>query len=709
MKKKLLSLIVVIFAVALPVLSVSAAESPYPTYTYSYSGDYQASPNAYLPEQTVTAFGESGGLNVPHDITTDTDGNVYIADTGNNRILVLNPDYSLKKQLASYQHNGAELVFSSPKGLFVSPRGDLFVCDTGNANIVQFDKNLNFIKVIAAPSSELLPENFQYAPTAVAVDPLDRFYVISDGTNMGVITFDSEGVFEGFIGAQKVQASAIELFWRKFMTKEQLARSKAVVPVSYNNLAIDKKGFIYVTSASIEPYTLQQLILSRSTSSPYCPIKKLNPSGTDVLNRNGFFPPVGDLNFDAYIGKDTVSPSALTEIAVRDNDIYSVADSNHNKIFTYDEYGNLLYIFGGTGTVEGTFTTLRAIAYQGDKLLAIDSVKNNLTVFYKTEYGMMIDKAINLQRDRKFSETITVWKQIEKQNNNYDLAYMGIGKALHEEGKYKEAMEYFKAINNKKYYSKSLKKYRTDILKHTAVFIPIILILAIWGIGKFSKFAKGYNLRRRNAGKYTLRDEIMYAFHCMLHPFDGFWDLKHEKRGGLRGATLLLLLATFTMVAKEFVSGYLYTDSDSLKSASILNAVGNILIPFFLWCISNWCLTTLMDGKGRLKDIYVSTAYALTPIILLIIPATFISNLLVLEELAFVSYAINIAFFWTGLLIFFGSLVTHDYSLGKNIAACVLTIIGIAIIMFLAFLFFNVTSRMITFLSNIYTEATFRF
>ncbi|MEG1887126.1 MAG: YIP1 family protein [Oscillospiraceae bacterium] len=709
MKKKLVIMLLcaLIFCSGLT-LSVSA-ESPYQSYTYSYTGKYQISPDAFVPKIALQNIEGTEPLKNPTDIVSDEKGQLYISDTGNNRVVILNPDYTLKKVLSFYQKDGQDFSFNQPTGLFVGVDGGLFVADTNNGNIVEFDNAHEFKGIVPAPQAQLLPDDFDYKPTAVAVDKQHRFYVISSGTNMGVITFQSDGVFQGFIGAQKVKVSPATMFWRMFMSEVQLSKINDVVPITFNNIAMDKKGFVYVTTASIDAFTLQKSINERSRDDSYSPIKKLNPAGNDVLNRNGFFPPVGDLVFDAYSGKGKKKPSALTEIAVLDNNTYSVVDSAYNKIFTYDEYGNLLYVFGGTGTQDGLFTTLASVCYQGNNLIALDSASGRVTVFEKTKYGLLIDEAIALQQDRKFSETINVWQEIEKYNNNYDLAYVGIGKSLHEQGEYEQAMEYFKAVSNKELYSKSMEKQRMLHLKNVAIFILILIIALIWLIIKFFKYANKFNKTHgQSIQKRTLKEELLYGFRVIFHPFNGFWELKNEKRGGIRGACIFLALATFAMVAKDFLSGYLMMDLENLDKITITGSIINFLLPVFLWCIANWCLTSLMDGKGNFKDIFVATSYALIPIILLVLPASLISNFLVQQELAFITYALNLALFWTGLLIFFGSMVTHSYELGKNIGVCILTIVGIAIILFLAFLLLNVSSRMFAFISNIITEISFR-
>lgn len=729
MRKKLLTAAVVILLFCGITLPVSAEQMPYTSYTYSYSGEYQVSPDAfavsrviqaidlsdrYVPDKTLLSKNDTEKqlfLNDPYDIVTDSRGYSYIADTGNNRVIVLNESFNAVHIIMSYVCNGSNIQLKGPQGLFVDKNDDLYIADTGNGNIVKFSKAFEFSAVVAPPSSEILPEDFSYIPTAVSVDKYGRFYVICSGTNDGVVTFETDGSFKGFIGANKVTVNPADKFWRSIMSDEQKAQLVESVPNSYNNITVDNDGFVYVTCSSIDAYTLKQIVTNRTSSSPYMPIKKLNPSGVDVLKRNGFFAPVGEVSFDAYSSVDGNNPSAITEITVLENGVYSAVDSQNNKIFTYDESGNLLYAFGTTGTKDGTFDLLQAISYKSmDTMIALDRKRNSLTVFQKTDYGNLIDKVIQSQKERKFSETMKLWKEILKINNNYDLAYLGVGKTLMAEGNYKEAMLYFRTINNKQYYNKAFEKYRSQVLEKFGFLIPLLIVALIYLIYRFLRFAKKYNMKKRfekddSASKRFL-SRIMFGFYIIFHPFDGFWDLKKEKRGGTSGACFWLVLAVLAMVSNKFFSGYLI--SDSLSTDNLFSVFGNILIPFVLWCLVNWCLTALMDGKGKGSDIFNYTCYSLIPLSIIIIPASVISNFLTSDEMIFITYAVNVAMVWCGLLIFIGCMTTHEYSLGKNTATCALTIVGMGIVLFLMLLFVYVLGRTLSFVNNIFTEISFR-
>ena len=119
-------------------------------------------------------------------------------------------------------------------------------------------------------------------------------------------------------------------------------------------------------------------------------------------------------------------------------------------------------------------------------------------------------------------------------------------------------------------------------------------------------------------------------------------------------------------------------------------------------------MTTLFDGEGNLKDIFIATCYSLLPIVLIFIPTTIASNFVLAAEANILTVLNAIAFIWVGMLIFFGMMVTHDYSIGKNVSITFFTIVGMICIMFIALLFSTLLGKMVSFVTNIITEVRFR-
>ena len=705
-KLKMGMLFLLLLAVLCGTMTVSAAEAPYETYVFAYDSSVQITPNAYLPAEKIAAFGETL-LKNPSDMVVDEErGLIAIADTGNNRIVLLNRNFEVTGTIGPFTlPNGTEDTFDSPSGVFITEEDWLVVADTNHGRLVVFDKDNRYLRTIDGPPAQVLPENFKYNPISVAVNAAGQFYVVSKNSNMGVMALDGDGGFQGFIGAQRVASNAAQLLWRAFMTEEQLARSVQFVPVEYSRLTIDHQGFVYVTCSSIDRFELYNTIHSRSMDSTYAPVKKINPAGTDVLRRNGFFPPAGDINFSPYDGEEAVGPSQISKVILLDNGMYMLLDSYGNKLFTYDSSGNLLFAFGGKGEALGLFSRLSAAAAWGDELLALDAETGAITVFRKTAYGTLLDEVIGYQENREYDKAQGLWNELLGENNNFDLAYLGVGKALMEKGDLTGAMKYFELINNKLYYSKAYGLYRQEILQRWGLWILLgVLILILLAVWVFRKIAVHNQKTLASPAGGRLRDALLLGFYVIFHPFNGYWALKGEKRGGVRSATILLALACLTQAIAAAASGFLSGDEE----ASVGSGVLNLLAPLLLWCIANTCFTSLMDGKGSFRDVYVAVGTSTLPVTLLVLPCTVVSHFLILEELPILAMVTNVAYIWMAALIFFSMITVHDYTLGKNVLVSILTVLGMAFILFLLFIFVSLIGRMISLVSAVGTELSLR-
>jgi hypothetical protein len=239
------------------------------------------------------------------------------------------------------------------------------------------------------------------------------------------------------------------------------------------------------------------------------------------------------------------------------------------------------------------------------------------------------------------------------------------------------------------------------------VLAVVVLCVAI---SKFFGFAGKVNQRTAlKKGKKNIGEEILYAFHVMFHPFDGFWDLKHEKRGSVRAATFWLVMVIIAFVYQSFGTGYIVSGNtgSSVAGSAVSQAVG-ILVPLLLFVTANWCLTTLFDGEGSFKDVYIATCYAAAPLSFLTIAGTVVSNFVTESETGFVSLLTGAAWVWFFLLLFFGIMVTHDYTMGKNILTTLGTIVAMGFIMFLAILFTSLVMDMFSFATSIISEINYR-
>lgn len=200
---------------------------------------------------------------------------------------------------------------------------------------------------------------------------------------------------------------------------------------------------------------------------------------------------------------------------------------------------------------------------------------------------------------------------------------------------------------------------------------------------------------------------LKYVFHVIFHPADGFWDLKRERRGSLSASLTFLALTIVTLALEKLETAFLF-NPNRLSEANVLIDAFTVLLVFGLWCVANWCTTSLMDGKGRMKDIVIAMGYALFPVALIRLPMVLISHCITLQEGTFYYVFGFIAYAWAAALVFAGTMMTHEYSFGKTVFTCIITILGMGILMFIGLLFFNVISEMIVFVTTIYREIRFR-
>ena len=714
--KKFTTIICVVFTlimIASCAVLPASASSAYQTYTYSIDGYALYSPDAYTAEQTIDAayMGLDLNLDNPGDMICDDQQNVYIADTANNRIVVLDRYYKLKFIISTFRNGqGVMDSLSGPQGVFVSSKY-IWVCDTNANRIVVFNRDGSFNRVIEEPESPLFDDNSVYKPVAIAVDKYERLYVVSSTTYQGIIVMTSDGAFTGFIGAQAVTISAWEIIWRRFQTDEQRENSESYVATEYNNIALNG-DFIYVTTSTIDEGSVAGSIRGKSKDGKYAPVKLLNQAGTEIMRRNGFYPPSGEIDYstkstDASKNVPT-GVSRLIDVASGPEQTWSIIDEKRSRIYTYDFDGNLLFAFGDQGAnLLGNISSIEAICYQGDTMLILDKDKKSITVFERTEYGDVLLDAIAAENRQDYTTAINLWTDVLKRNSNFDAAYIGIGQAMYRNGEFEESLEYFEAAYDTLNWSTSYKDIRKEFMSDYFLFLLIGILALIVVLVLVSKYITKVNKRIKKADqRRTYWEELLYSFYVMLHPFDGFWDLKHERRGSLRGAVTINLIVVLTFFYQSIGQGYLMNPYNTYST--IWAQAISVLVPLFLFVTANWCLTTLFEGEGSFKDIYIACSYSMMPIPLLVIPATIYSNFAISTEIELLTLLTTIAFLWMGVLIFFGTQVTHDYSIFKNLVTILGTILGMVFIIFIAILFSTLVAKLVSLGTNIVTELQYR-
>lgn len=464
-----LRMIVLSVLLLVVLFSVSAGAESYENYVYDSDGKAAAEPQAYVWDGKIT--GEdlgAGTLNSPKDVFVYKDEKIYISDTGNNRVIELDGNYNLVRVIDSVNNNGTKEQLNQPNSVFRTEE-TIYIADTGNARIIKLDDDLNLLNTYGKPDSKLITEDFTYEPIDIAVDSAGRMFIVSKNVNNGIIELAEDGEFVGFVGSVKAKLSIFEMIWRAVASDKQREKMSLSVPTEHACVDIDEQGFIYTTVSAVnEDNYMPEIFVSR-----------INPIGRDVLKRNGFSAPMGDVEVltDRSYSKQY---SVLVDVTVRGSGIYSVLDQRMGRIFTYDSNGELMYVFGALGDNEGQFGMPEAIdTLNRDIFLVVDSRYNWISIFKPTNYGAIVTQAVASYYNRDYDKADELWSEALKYTSKSDLAFNGLGKSYLKKSEYGKAMSYFKSSDDRKNYSDALEGYRSELISENFNLIVAIIALLV--------------------------------------------------------------------------------------------------------------------------------------------------------------------------------------------------------------------------------------
>lgn len=668
------------------VLAVGPAFSDrtYESYTYGAEGTQSALtvPAPYTVQRELTAadLGLAEPFSELSDIVHDGSGTLYLSDTGNDRVIVTDlsdPSAPRTVQLHEFTLDGAADALGRPVGLCLSDTL-LYVADTENARIVVFDRStLSAVRVLERPQIPILGADYIYQPMKLGVTAAGHIYVIAEGVNQGLIELDENGAFVTFLGAPAVVPDLLSLIWRRFATPEQLAQMEKYVPTEYDAMQVDDAGFIYAVSKNSEDRAFA----------------KLNHQGNNVLGELG---QLGD--------RDGNKPYLADLVA--DDGVYWLLDPKQGKVFVYADEVGLLFAFGTNATQKGCFSSASAMEVVDGELYVLDGLKNTVTVFAQTAFGRDAIAATRRQKAGKYEESTVYWEKVAQQCAHYPPAQIGLAQVKIDAGEYKAAMAAAKAIGAKDVYDDAFDRQRDALLRGNLLWVVLGICAIAAAAVLVPRLVRRTAAYRRLAGA-PLWQQLRYGTYAAFHPFDGYWEIKRAKKGSMPAALIILGLFTLLYAVRAQFSGYAVTGVIGSK-VNVLFECLTVLLPLLLYVVANWCFTTLMDGEGTLRDVFIAACYALKPYVLLSVPLLLLSHVLTAEEAVFYQFFNVVCWAWVIGLLFFGMLATHDYTLARGIGALICTVIGICLLLFIGLLFINVTQDVIGFVWDIYEEVSYR-
>lgn len=466
-------------------LSIAASgEEHYDVYNYDRWNEAIPSQAGYLAVRTVSGRDLGiGDFSEPSDIFRDTYDRFFIVDTNNNRIVVANSDLTQVEQVMDtfLYEDGSETTLNHPEGVYVSPETELiYIADYNNARVLVCDYDGNVSMEITKPDSEMFSQELTFLPQRVLADKAGNVYIVLGNITTGAAMFNSEGVFQGYYGANTVEQTAAviaDYFWKMFASDEMRSKTSRSVPTGITSFDLDDEGFIYTCTQSV----------SQKTDT----VKKLNPAGKNLFS--GLSTAWGDYEsiYDTNTNKNY--QSMICDIEISDDGNINCLDLTSGRIFQYDEDGDLLFVFGSSSDQLGGFTEVSALESIGSCIYVTDSRKNTITVFEETDFGSIVHKAVSLYNAGYYEEALEPWYEVLRYDGNYRRAFLGISAALLIKEDYEGSMKYARLADSPYRYNRAFEGWRSKFLTehmNAIVWIAIVLIVGIIALRAFLKRRK---------------------------------------------------------------------------------------------------------------------------------------------------------------------------------------------------------------------------
>lgn len=672
------------------------AAVPYPSFSFDAWGQRVVCPAPYEPIMMIDGFdilqedrwsltGYSVvPLSQPQGLAVDAKDRLYIADMGNNRVVVYDTQFNYVRSIGDSSGPGR---LSRPQGVFVHDDGRIFVADTGNSRIAVFSSEGNFIQAYGKPASQIFGVDYRFAPVALAVDHRGTLFVVTEGGYRGLVQLTASGEFLGFIGGNQAGFDFLWVLKQLLFTEEQLSREARRLPRSPSSVTIDHQGLIYTTTISTN----------------HAQIKRFNIGGVNTLPERDY----GDRFFRTGV-------SMFTGVVVNEKGLITAVDANSGQVFQYTPSGDLLFVFGGRSIAAiermGVIHQAAGIAMRSDGLLVVsDSRSNTLHVFQPTEFAQLVHEAVFLFEEGKYDQSAQYWQEVLRRNSNFDFAHRGLGMAAYQNERFQEAMDHFYLAQFGDGYSDAFWwARRAWLLEH---FDTVLIVLAgLWlGYQAIKRLFFGH-WRKPKRDWYQvnrLLGDLMHAKMVILNPSAGFYDVRWSNRGSWSSALIIVLLAFAAKLFSLYYTNLIFLSVDRNRINLAYEAM-TFVLPWLIWVIANYLVSALKEGEGRFKDVFIASSYALVPYILIMIPLTIFSNVMTNYEATVYYFFKNAALIWCGLLFFVMVYTVHNYEILEAIPNCVLSIIMMVVIGAIGGLVIGMTFNVTDFALELYKEVIFR-
>ena len=644
----------------MPVKALTQQSAPYVTYTIGPNGRYVQTQTAYEP---AGYFDMDLTLNLPEDMI-QFGGDIYVADTGNKRVVKFNMDTGIGTILLE--------GLSQPTGIHVNDLGELYVADKIDRVIYHYDAEMRLLQTYGRPNQAIFGSDSPFVPVKVTTGPRGILYVVGEGSTAGLIQLNSVGEFIGFFGTNTTTFSWLQTVSNFFGINRAIN-----IPTSPTNVALDEKGSVFTVSN----LTNQQ-------------VKKFNIASETILSMSQSDQPV----------------------SVHINNFGNIFTLSQNGIITeYDSYGNLIFGFGGLDSgnrISGLYVNpIDMLTDDEQNLWVLDKGTGKIQLLQRSEFASLVHEGLINFKEGIYD--LDQWENVLRMNSLFALANASLARGYYRVQAYEEALGYYAIAFDREGFSEAFWQLRYTWLELNLATVLLIVIIGFaalklwqWSQARLLSVPSVQNFLQKPL-MVKMNDDLRLTRHVIGHPLDTYQDIKHLKKSSWLTATMLYLTVLVASVFEIYTTGFIFQTVNLNQFHLLIHAV-TLLGGIAIFIFSNYLVATITNGEGFFKDVYVSTAHALIPYIILTPILAIISNGLTYNELIVYQLLDGLRFVWSGALIVLMIKEVHNYDVKALLKNIFLTLFTMVMLVLIGFLMYVLTAQLWNYVESIIQEVILR-